>query len=419
MKLGKPKMVKLRTVTPIFIGTGEAIKPLSYLVADTFVHVLKADMFFEGLTEQERQRYLEWIDPILNELSRLDAKIGQAGDNFELKRQVKRQRREIESRLSIEEFISSHLRANPITFCRARNCIAYSVKYATKPGNDGYKLHLKDNRNNPYIPGTEIKGALRTSLLYALLSNKTNYDWLRKQLSEFRLFFRSGVSPRDKVKKFQEVGNNLEQKALRGIKDDAKFDFFKLVHISDSTPCSTEHLQIEATQSTGTQRYTKILLETIAKDSEFACEISTADELGGQLRWALQKLGLERLAEWLSVPKLVDASFIRSRDILKEEARYFNNQPQIQNLIAQLQQQNQPDSPLLRLGAGQGFLSITIDLLVKIRDERIYDEAVREGVSFQRRWRTQRGNFPKTRRVIVDHRGNLMNLLGWVKLHII
>lgn len=414
MKLGEPKGIKLKALTPIFIGSGEAIRPLSYLVDGTFVHILDADKFFEQLTDQERQRYLDWIEPILDSLSDLETKIAQARDNFDLRRQLQRQRRNVEAELSSEAFIRSQLLADPVPFARSRESIAYSLRYAAKPGNDGFGLHIKDAKYNPYIPGTEIKGALRTSLLYALLADDKNYDWLRDSLSRFRAFFRSGASPRKKVKEFSKIAGGLEGKLLRGggNKDDAKFDFFKLVQISDSISAATDCLQIEAIQSLGTQRYTRTLVETVTRGSEFASSIAIAED-----SWILQRLGLERLAEWLSIPGLLKASFIRSRDILEEEASYFQNYQGIPQLIAQLQQENQPHSPLLRLGQGQGLLGTTINLqLKKHHDEQLYEEAIREGVSFQRRWRTQRGNFPKTRRVVIDLRNTPKQLLGWVKL---
>jgi len=84
-------------------------------------------------------------------------------------------------------------------------------------------------------------------------------------------------------------------------------------------------------------------------------------------------------------------------------------------MINRLKEQNKKDSPLIRMGAGQGFLGITIDLIMKKKEDQAY-EVIREGVSFQRRWRTQRGNFPKTRRVVIDKNGKENALMGWAKI---
>jgi len=416
MKCSEPVPITLRPVTPIFIGSGDTIKPLSYIVDGPIIHVLDSDRFFQGLSERERQSYLDWIDPILDRLADFDARIKQAGRDFKLKGELRRKRRQVESELCCEAFIRDRLGADPIRFLHSRDCIAYSVRWGTKPDYNGFKLHIKDAQHRPYIPGTEIKGAIRTSLLYTLLSDETNYNWLRRKLSDFWLFFRSGRSPKEKLKMLKGIAGHAEYRFLRGSKDDAKFDFFKLVRISDTLPLSTDLLQVELMQSLGTRRYTKTLVETLTEGSELTFGITVAEDIAEQQRWALEKLGLQRLVEWLSVSRLLEASFHRSKEILEHEAVYFADYPRIRELLVQLRDMNRPDSPLLRLGAGQGFLGTTIDLRVKKNDQQLYEGAVREGVSFQRRWRREKGNFPKTRRVVTDARGEPMTLLGWVKL---
>lgn len=416
MKLSEHRMLRLKAVTPLFIGTGETIKLLSYIVDGSVVYVLDMDKFFERLSDRDRQRYLEWIEPTLQRISDIDAKITQARDNFDLRRQLQRQKREAETNLSIEHFVSTRLRTNPLTI--ARSCAAYSVRCNVRPGNDGFRPHIKDFRHRPYVPGTEIKGALRTSLLYALLLDGLNYDRLRKKLSDFRSFFRSGASPRDKVNKLRGIASSIEHELLRDAerRDDAKLDFLKLVEVSDSSPLLADSLRIELVQSLGTQRYTRTSVETIVRDSECIFRMTVGEDFAGQKRWALEKIGLGRLGDWLLIPKLLEACFLRSKEILDEDARYFTNQEPMRSLIHELQKQNQPTSPLIRFGAGQGFLGTTVALHVRKRDENLYDEAIREGVSFQRRWRTQRGNFPKTRRVVLNKNGEPISVLGWMKV---
>ena len=415
MKFSKPQKMDIEIISPIFIGNGESLKPLSYIIEGSVVYVVDSDKFFQKLNDQERQSYLEWIEPILDHLSNLSAQIRQAKDNFDLRRELQRRRRQIETELSIATFIKTRLRENPVSYMHSRECIAYTVTCNTKPGADGFKTVIKDCQHRPYIPGTEIKGVLRTSLLYALLSSEANYEWLKKNLNNFRSFFRSGASPRKKIKMLKGIASEVEGKLLRGKKNDAKFDFLKLVHVSDSKPFSSEALRVETAQSFGTRRYTKTMVETICKDSQnsnSSLEISIVEKQ----QWVLKELGLERMAEWLTIPKLLKASYLRSKDILEEEKKYFAEHDNLLSFINELKQRNEPHSPLVRLGAGQGFLGVTVDLQVKRRDGQLYDEAIREGVSFQRRWRTQVGNFPKTRRVVIDGRGRLSNLLGWVKL---
>ncbi len=416
MKFGEPQTIKLKTVTPVFVGSGDSVKPLSYVLEGDTVHVLNEDRFFAALSPQERDRYLAWIEPLLDRLARLDEQTAQARENFDQRRQLQRERREVESNLSLHRFLSNELKVNPARFIQQRNCEAYQVRCSTRPERDGFRLHLKDAAFRPYLPGTEVKGALRTALVYTLISDPANYSHFQNRLEEFRQFFRGGASPREKVRRLGKIADSLEAELLRGrprgeTKNDAKFDFLRFLHVSDSTFLSHADLRVELTQMLGTNRYTRTWVETIAAERGVSIQIAIGDPT-----LILQELGLQRLRDWLSLPKLLEACFHRSRDILAEEARYFADDPELRRLIASLQEQNSPKAPLLRLGQGQGFLSITVDLPVKQHDPRLFDEAIREGVSFQRRFRTQRGNFPKTRRVIVDRERTPLSLLGWVKV---
>lgn len=414
MNIREERIIKLKALTPIFIGSGESIKPFSYLLDGNTAYVIDEEKFFSQLLFEEQQRYQQWVESIIYPLSQLDDQINQAKDDFDRRRQLQRQRREIESGLSLWHFLANVLRTRPLPF--VKQCVAYAVRCTVPPERDGFRLCMKDMAHNPYIPGTEIKGALRTASLYTLVSDAKNYPWLRDRLLQIHSLLRKEVPYRDKIRKLEKVGDELEAKLLRGIKqdeirDDAKFDFLRMCHVSDSTSLPSTALRVEMTQMLGTKRYTKTWIETLTPGSEFSSRISLGDPA-----IILKELGLERLDAWLSFPKLLETCYIRSKEILEEETKYFCNEPLLKTLIAQLQRENQLDSPLLRLGQGQGFLGTTIDLLVKRRDAELYDKAIREGVSLQRRWRTQKDNFPKTRRVIFEKGGTAVNTLGWVKI---
>lgn len=405
--------MKLVTLTPIHIGSGEILTHLSYVIDRNSLFVLNMDKFFYNLTETQREHYLQWMNPILNRMAELDEKIVQARDNWNFKRQLQNQKRELEEQLSISWFLENRLRQNSVDF--AKRCLAYQIEFLLPPGKEGFKTHIKGFQNSAYIPGTEIKGAIRTSLLYLLLRDKKNYEILRNSLNDFMSFFRSSSSPREKVKKLSKITNaqsedGLERKLLRGKERDAKYDLLKLINVSDTNTVPPDTLQISTIKVLGSARNIRIWIETLLSETEFHFNFRIQEKA------FLDELGLERLKDWLSLPKIFEACYYRSAEILQEEERYFDGVDNILNILSRLKKENQPNTPLLRLGWGQGFLGTTLNLKVKQNDPDLYDQAVREGVSFQRRWRTQSGKFPKTRRVIVDAIGNPVSLLGWVRL---
>jgi len=212
-----------------------------------------------------------------------------------------------------------------------------------------------------------------------------------------------------KLEKLRKIANAQEEILLRGKKKDAKFDLLKFIKITDSNSIEPQRLKIEATQMLGTNRYTRTWIETIIPKTEFNFDLSI------QKRNFLDELGLKEKENWLSINKFLKNCYYRSKEILEQDEKYFSHNKTILRLIHKLKEQNQPTSPLLRLGAGQGFLGTTVDLVILKNDPQLY-EVIREGVSFQRRWRTQKNNFPKTRRVINDPYNNPLNILGWVKI---
>jgi len=411
MKFEEPILVRLRALTPVFVGSGEVLTPLSYVVDSGKIYVVDPDRLLDTLTEDQRGNYVSWLEPILDELAELDIRIAEVRGNNELRRQLQRRRRDVEGRLSLEVFLRERLGVEPVRFVRERDCLLYQVSCRTNPGPRGFNAHIKDIGCRPYIPGSELKGALRTSVLYALLKDNKRERTFTKMIEGLKEY--RNLSRKKLEKKFKDVASQVERN-LRGTKDDAKYDLLKFISVSDSEPMATENLRLEVSRSEGTGRYTKTSIEVLTEGSEATFFLSICG--ASDVRQALRELGLEGLERWLSLEKLLKACYIRSRDILAKEAEYFKYQSAVRDQIYRLQRKNELSSPLLRLGWGQGFLSTTVDLRVKQVDPELYEEGIREPVSKLRNWHTQKDNFPKTRRTLVDRNNRPTSLLGWVKL---
>jgi CRISPR-associated protein Csm5 len=405
--------LKITTLTPIHIGNGETLAPLSYVISGNSLYVVNMDIFFSSLSETQRESYVGWIDPILNKISELDRRIDQARENRDLRKKLQDQKREAENQLSLTWFIENRLRQNPSEF--ARRCLDYQIAFVLPPGRDGFRLHIKDAGKGVYIPGTEIKGAVRTSLLYTLLEDGDNYEILRRALNKLRSALKETPSSKKKIRELSKIADaqsesGIERRLLRGKEKDAKYDLLKFFNISDTNSVPHTQLKISTLIVIGSSRNIRIWLETINPRTEFHFNFNI------QKRPFLNELGLEKLRDRLPLPRVFEACYHRSKEILEEEGRYFAGERNMLELISRLSKENQLSSPLLRIGFGQGFLGTTIGLKVKQRDPDLYDEAIREGVTSLRRWRTQPGKFPKTRRVTIDKSRDPESLFGWVKL---
>lgn len=397
----------LTTVSPIHIGNGETLKPLSYITDQNYVYIINMSNFFEYIKgHQLITDYLNWIDPIINKLALIERKFEKSRDDLEQRKALNKQRRETEQQLSLDVFLKNKLKKNPFEFLK--DCILYKSLFNVLPQSDGFKPFIKNGNGSAYIPGTEIKGTIRTSLLYYLIEQKHNYGILKREIEILKSLLKSGESPKEKRKKIKDIESKIEEKFLRGLKNKAYFDFCRFFMVSDTTSIPPKNLKIETAQMLGTQRYTKTWVETVTPDTTVEFDLSVHKNID------LIPLGLERLKGLLDEEKILEACYYRSQAIFEEEKSYFSKS-YLASYIESLQAQNKKDSPLIRIGAGQGFLGVTIDLILKNKDNELYD-VVRNVVSYLRRWRTYRNNFPKTRRVIINRIGKEISLLGWAKI---
>ncbi|MBE7471272.1 MAG: type III-A CRISPR-associated RAMP protein Csm5 [Anaerolineae bacterium] len=408
----QPKQFQFKTVSPVFVGSGNDIKPLSFVATANTVYVIDDNRLFNSLSAKEQEHYLNWIDPIVEQMSRLEQQIQQAKEtrNEDARKSLTPQLRNLEAQLSIQEFIQRRMRPpNAEQFVKQRNCIAYQVEMIRRPETNGFKACLKDAQNRPYLPGTEIKGALRTALLFALLEEPAHYQVLKEGIQNLKPFVND---PNRLKREMPKVIDKVENEILRGGKDDAKFDLLRLVRVTDTLPFETKNLLLERSKSVGTNRQTDAIVETIKRDltGQFRLEmVEDQPEL-------LTQLGLNARSEQVNWSYLLSACYKHSAAILEAEVAYFTGRyEEVARRVEELHRKNTPQTPLLRLGGGQGLLSITTDLWLRHRDPDVY-EIFRQAVSKLRRWNnTQPDNFPKTRRVI--YRNNQpVELLGWIQL---
>ena len=95
------------------------------------------------------------------------------------------------------------------------------------------KMFVKNSDGKPYIPGSSIKGAIRTALLYSEISNnkeKYSHYWRRIVSAE----------PCQLKKELGNVANDIETEVFGSIKD----SMFKALRISDSNGLSLDNLRV-------------------------------------------------------------------------------------------------------------------------------------------------------------------------------
>ena len=134
-------IIKLKAVTPVFIGSGQELKKTEYILdrAEGKAYILDVEKFFRYLLQKNLQESYE--DFILD-----PGKKSLKDWMTEHRTQIKRQ--------DIKRFCAYSLDIGNLDMRRS-----------------GIKTFLKDGYGQAYIPGSSLKGALRTVLLYNKIQN--------------------------------------------------------------------------------------------------------------------------------------------------------------------------------------------------------------------------------------------------------
>ena len=143
-------------------------------------------------------------------------------------------------------------------------------------------------------------------------------------------------------------------------------------------------------------------LETIPKNNVLSFEINNNYDSK-----IFGKLNLEDKKHLVDIDNIKKSAFIFSKALINNELEFAEdyNIDYLYKFYNKLENENTLDSPLLKIGAGSGFLSTTVGLKIKKYNPRLFDQ-IRDGMR-----RTYKYSFPKSRKI--TQVGGMP--LGWVK----
>ena len=153
----------------------------------------------------------------------------------------------------------------------------------------------------------------------------------------------------------------------------------------------------------GSIKPTLSYLETIPRGSKLSVEIkNNYDSI------VFDELRLGKRTKMIEIENIKKALYQFSSDLINNELQFAkdNDIKYLKNFYNDLSKRNTPDSPVLKVGSGSGFLATTVNLKIKEYDSELYDR-IRRGL----RSKTYDYSFPKSRKVTYS---NGMPL-GWVK----
>ncbi len=154
------------------------------------------------------------------------------------------------------------------------NRVLRGIGDAISEGKESFAINtfMRDGMEAPYVPGSSLKGMLRTILLgYYVSNNKDNLKWERQQIKDVcKEFKNKSKNAVDALKKINSVADSVEKKCfVETWKEDGKpveINYMSGLKISDSKPLSNLDMvlcQKLDQDRTGKENHINILRESV------------------------------------------------------------------------------------------------------------------------------------------------------------
>jgi CRISPR-associated protein Csm5 len=290
----------------------------------------------------------------------------------------------------------------------ARRAVRYRGFLKTESSNiKDVHEHIKTS-DEIYIPGSSIKGSIRTALLYKNLRD-SDLERISEEVS------RGHRGDPNKI-----INSFFSSDPC----DTAKKSIMRFLEVTDTNTSKAPalHMVRVLTVSGGSYSYKKfpLYLEFIPrKKLEFEMNFTyndVYDRIGNKRELVDPETDhgggecdhpLENKRELVDPETIRESLYTFSRDYIEHELDFASRYGVdfLERIYRKLEKRNSPENPLMRIGQGSGFLATTIGLRFKEDDYRTY-ESIRK-VS---RGRSYPYEFPKTRKLID---GRIPP--GWVK----
>lgn len=288
--------LKLHTVSPVHIGTGNSLEPFEYIIDNETYYRLDQNKAFALALE----KHPDFPEKFTNWLERTSARIQKTTNNEE--------QAIIRAQFNFRYFCESVLQDSDLADSIIEK--GYAYKCPIPFGLDGKKQIqelIKNHDNTPYIPGTSIKGALRTILAWRAFSNlkENEKTQLMTKVLNSRQFREIKGKDLDKPIEEELFVCGIQKRTKDGIKtdfSDIKFDILKFIHVTDAFSDSAEMAVYPANlylTDKEPQSQTPAL-ETIRFNSSFNFEISINE---AEFRKIYEISTKSNADKWIDLPK--------------------------------------------------------------------------------------------------------------------
>lgn len=413
--------VKIKTLTPIHIGTGKKLTSMEFFNN----YRINYDKLFDFVAEQKKDDFFNWLEqnPTISA-------------------------NEIQTKFAIKQKDI----IDKTSLYRLQGIFQRDL-------NEG----IKDSENKLFVPGSSLKGAIRTALMYKVLKDKSHNTYLLNFLD--KLIKKANIIKNDnrKIKSFlKEADDELEEKIficgvqkekngkLEILYNDQKYDLLKIISVTDSSSLETDkngeisELQVYALKKTIPHKSFKVYSESISSNSELIFDIrvdvSFLKKAKEELNQTKSDFGKKYYVDIeQKLKNLFDIDIKNDNDFDEKKIinTILNALADFGNAISQIESQwassikNKgnanfsnldkvyKDNDKFKIGFATGFSGMTI-LPLLLSDNNLKQKAFEfyktVGIGFHNSTRTPLNinEFPFTRKY--ENNQNVFQAFGWVKI---
>lgn len=247
--------LQLKTITPLHVGNGEELHSLNYVVYNKRFYHISSARFYEFLRELGKKEYVDafskWTLDLSSEIDELRDRVRRTRDRNE-KRDHNQQLSYLNRQFNYLGFAEQINEKNAFVHFLQKN-----IKSADMAANDRPKQQIRGmmriaNSGRAYLPGSSLKGAIRTALFYHILENHIPLKKTEQLLDEAIRTTRRSKQNADRSRKRFNLTREAKNFATdlvhlaffcrrrnsRGqVKEnDEMLDLMKLLLVSDSYP---------------------------------------------------------------------------------------------------------------------------------------------------------------------------------------
>ena len=353
---------RLKTLTPIHIHSGEVLRPMEYIAKDEEVLIFDETDVIRSIKQNE----------LLNdELLRSFA----TSDN-----------RRKEYSKTLDYYINKGIIDETVT----ERC-KYKVDKHVEDLSGQEINRLMMNIQGPYIPGSTLKGIIRTAILYDYLLKK-GIGYIKEAVK----FLNSRNGRRNTIDDYIIYGIQSNGRLNKDIQKDP----FKFLGIKDINMIEKRIGIYQETIYNIDNFIPGNVIEAIQEgdySEEFDFEINLNEKL-------LNRFNKE-ITAYFKEEELLRVLYQFSRDVIQEEIKYFKqnrnkllNTKEIIEFLELMESKNSAETPVIRIGKGKGYKSNTVGLAIKKLDKEYY---LKEIKNIAKPYRYNKNyEFPKTRKFV-------------------